>query len=143
MKTKHLIPIVILTLFAFTSCTETYVERVSADYWQIVDIDIPASSWCAYSSDGMEAYYQADVNIPELTKTVFDDGFVLCYLVEDGVQMQLPYTRHYENLEGDRWTATLDYDYFVGGMRVYYTTNDFYYTADQPGYMRLRLVMQW
>lgn len=141
MSKKFLIPFFVLFL-SLTSCTETIVERYSADNWKIIDIDIPYSSWSQYTDQYGNLFYGADVYVPEITKFVYTDGFVLCYCVNGDTQMPLPYVRH--NVQGnDKWTTTLDYEYNIGQLHVYYTNSDFQYMDDEPNLTRLRLVLQW
>lgn len=143
MSKKFLIPILVLFL-SLTSCTETIVERSSADgSWKIIDIDIPYGSWTCYSDEYGKPYFEADVPIPEITDFVYTDGIVLCYLVSGSTQVALPTIRHHENANGEKWTTTLDYEYNVGWLHVFYTNSDFYYSQDEPDYTKLRLVLHW
>lgn len=142
MSKKIILPILVL-LLSLTSCTETIVERYSADNWQIVDIDIPYNSWNAYTDQNGSLFYAADIYVPEITSFVYTDGFVLCYCMDGDTQMPLPYVRHNCDNQGNIWTTTLDYEYNIGVLHVYYTNNDFNYMDGEPNATRLRLVLQW
>ena len=62
----------------------------------------------------------------EITKDIFLDGVVLCYLYDNERQIMLPSVRHYS--DGDfLWTQTIDYEYYVGGIEIFLTNSDFYY----------------
>lgn len=142
MSKKFLIPIVVL-LLSLTSCTETIVERYSADNWKIIDVDIPYNSWTCYTDQYGRPYYEANVHVPEITSFVYSDGFVLCYLIENNSQKPLPYVRHYKNAKGESWTTTIDFEYNVGYLHVFYTNSDFNYLEGEPDFTKLRLVLQW
>ncbi len=124
--------------------------------WKILDLEV--TEW-TYSGDLSNNYFYADFNVPEITQTVYDLGMVQCYVeynsgTEGRTQQLLPYTRHNEievaqTDSTTQWlfyTETIDYDYGIGTVRVYYTQSDFNYeldTAFVPSAMRFRLVLLW
>lgn len=93
-------------------------------------------------TDGLNGYYKADVRIPNLNYSVLRGGQVNCYLfVGKDAQAPLPYVRHYENGSGQRWTRTIDYEYYDGGVTVYVTDSDF--AGDVPEAMSFRIMLAW
>lgn len=142
MSKKILIPVIVL-LLSLTSCTETIVERYSTDNWKIIDVPVSAASWNCYADQYGKPYYEADVYVPEITNYVFTDGFVLGYCVDGDTQMPLPYVRHHQNEAGESWTTTVDFEYNVGAVHIFYTNNDFNYPVGEPGAMLFRFVLQW
>lgn len=126
-----------------SSCTKTYVDDNAVTKWKIVDVDVPARSWQAFTDgEGLNLFYVATVDVPELTDVICKDGMVSCYLVDGDVQIVLPYIRHYQNADGFFWTTTNDYEFSVGKLDLYITNSDF---ADDPpvGNRRYRLVLVW
>ncbi|MCQ2329538.1 MAG: hypothetical protein MJZ93_03155 [Paludibacteraceae bacterium] len=126
-----------------SSCTKTYVDDNAITRWKIVDVDVPARSWQEFKDEeGLNLFYVATVDVPELTDVICKDGMVSCYLVDGDVQIVLPYIRHYQDAEGFFWTTTNDYEFSVGKLDLYITNSDF---ADDPpvGNRRYRLVLVW
>ncbi len=119
-----------------TSCTKTIVERVECTNWKIVDIDVPERSW-----GWQDGFYVASVNVPELTKFVFTDGFVECFEVNGDYQMVLPYTRYMQESDGYCWEYTVDYEFSEGRVDFYFSTSDF--VEYLPGSKRFRMVLHW
>lgn len=123
----------LLGMLLLTSCT----ERIECTNWKIVDIEVPENSW-GWNDAG---YYVATVDVPELDRIVYNDGFVQCYTVEGDYQVLLPYTRYKEDGNGNRWETTVDYEFAVGRVDFYCSTNDF--VEDFPGKKRFRMVLHW
>lgn len=143
---KFLFYAVVLATIVLSSCGNNNPpvnQTTHNSKWKIVDITVPERSWERFvDADGLNAYYMASVDVPELTQTVFSDGLVQCYLVDGSAQMVLPYTRHYEDVNGARWTTTYDYEYAVGLVNFFITDNDF--AGGYPaGGMKFRLVLLW
>jgi len=92
--------------------------------------------------DGLNRFYSCHFNMPEITQGVFNSGLVNAYIVLDNptAQEALPYVRHFQNLAGNLWTQTIDFDYSLGGINVYVTNSDF--AVDPPADMNFRVVVQ-
>ena len=105
----------------FTACDEDFdclrnETRDEVD-WFTTKVTIEPRDW-NYSPNG---YYYTDVKVRELDRDVFRGGIVCCYLYDGkDVQIQLPYTRHY-NEGGQEWTRTIDYDFYKHGVTIYVT----------------------
>ena len=143
MKSRFLLlAAVIVSLF--TSCSYNEVTPVK---WDVFTIDIPSGAWVQ-----QDEYLAATVKVPELTKTVCNDGMVQCYLVySDGSQTLLPALRLLAaDLKDDAgnfvetmyYQRLIDYEFSPGQLTVYYTMSDYYYDEDWPGDMKARLVLQ-
>lgn len=142
MKKTIIMLVVTAALLGLSSCRETIVQEVDATKWKIVDIDVPANSWQEFTDqDGLNRYYMATVDVPEITEKVFKDGAANCYYVDGDVQAVLPYNRHYENVDGNHWTTTTDYEFLIGRVNFFVTSNDF--AAEAPNAMKFRLVLLW
>ena len=93
-------------------------------------------------ADGLNRYYKADVSIPRLNSKTIRNGQINCYLyVGQDIQAPLPYVRHFENYQGQRWTCTVDFEYYSGGITIYVTDNDF--AGDVPEPMSFRIALSW
>lgn len=123
--------------------------------WKVIDLKV--TQW-NYSKVNNNNYFYADFDVPELTEFVYDYGMTQCYVeynsgTEGRTQQILPCVRHKEeqvtNNGNTTWvfyTETIDYDYGVGHVRVYYTQSDFDYelnTSFAPASMRFRLTLHW
>lgn len=126
--------------------------RDGAEVIDIVFINVDTKDWDC-TSDKDNNYYFATVDMPEITKEVFEGGIIKMYRVFDydtsyPVQVEMPFTRHREEKVGPKeddyvsWTETLDYEFGVGGMTIFFTTSDFYYDK-QPESMRFRCVVMY
>ena len=126
--------------------------------WDVISLEIPAVGWEVVTSGSDFEYYIATFDdIPEIDQFTFDEGLVKCYREldydNDGdyeVQQEMPISRHMkQELDGGLayWTETLDYDYGVGFLNVYFTISDFVPFTDNsnailgPEKMRFRLVI--
>jgi hypothetical protein len=110
--------------------------------WKIINLTANASDWVQKTDNqGLNRYYTCHFSMPEINSTVFNDGTVIAYFVNNGTQQNLPYVLHLENSTGNLWTRTIDCDYSVGGMNVYVTNSDF--AIDPPQAMNFRVVLMW
>lgn len=122
---------------------EIHSVLVNVDYWR-------------YSGNDTNNYFYADVDMPEITRTIFDRGVIKAYRVYDfesefAVQTELPFTFHNEEWRNDIndwyfYTETIRYDYYVGGITFYYTTDKFDYELDEewvPLPMQFRCVVMY
>ena len=88
------------------------------------------------TKDSLNNYFYATFNMPEITKDLYEHSNVMVYRVLDNAnQTPLPQTRHNEywdkkNNEILFYTETVDYEYSVGEMTIYYTVSDFNYEVD-------------
>jgi len=110
--------------------------------WKIINLVVSKSDWVEnLDQNGLNRYYSCHFSMSEITSTVFNDGTVISYYMNNNVQQTLPYVRHYQNTTGNFWTQTIDFDYTTGGMNVYVTNSDF--VADAPLSMSFRVVLMW
>jgi len=129
---KVLLSIFLLVLLG--SCTKEYYyypDTPSTDGvvngWKIIQLSVRTSDWrSSVDDDGLNLYYYADFSIPEITNNIYLNGLVQCYRDYGGRQTLLPSVLHIEDTDGDRWTQTVDYEYYPGGISIYVTCSDFY-----------------
>ena len=117
-------------------------------------ITVNSSDW-VYTNYDNNNYFYATVDMPEITQDVFKTGLVKMYRAYDfssgnGVQIEMPFTRHLERCidenEGiwEFYTETLDYEFSVGQLTIYYTLSNFDYEIDLdlvPEKMQFRCVV--
>lgn len=123
-------------------------------YTKVVSIPVAQNNW-VYSNADNNNYFYAKVNVPEITKYVFDWGIINMYRTwkVDGidVKQQLPFVRHQEFYDESvgQWgfyTETVDYDYSVGELYIYYRASDFDYelnTTFVPDAMDFKMVIMY
>ncbi|HNX88631.1 MAG TPA: hypothetical protein PKH58_06090 [Paludibacteraceae bacterium] len=137
MKKVLLLPFLIG--FIFTSC-EPVPEDLTTKV--IYNFSINSKEWQVHTdAAGLNRYYSCSLPVSNLNSNVYDDGAVIAYIVMDGYQQVLPYIRHYENSNGERWTRTVDFDFSDGAVNFYITNSDF--AVDPPGNMDFRVVLMW
>ena len=106
---------------------------------ETIDVFVSAADWQYTYFEGSpynNNYFYAVVNVPEITRTVFDRGEVKAYVVYDrntsnASKHILPYVRHYEEqLSDGNWnyyTETVDCLYGPGWVEFNYRASDFAY----------------
>ena len=110
--------------------------------WKIINLTVSKTDWVeSVDKNGLNRFYSSHFPMPEITPTVFNDGSVISYLLENSVQQPLPFVGHFQNTAGNYWTRTIDFDYSVGGMNVYVTSSDF--AVAPPDAMNFRVVLMW
>lgn len=121
-------------------------------------INVAANQW-QYSNADNNNYFFATVDMPEITKDVFNKGVVKMYRTYSfnstgASQIELPYVRHNEypfvSADGQQewgfYTETIDYQFSVGTLTIYYTASDFDYEIDTtwaPDAMQFRCVVMY
>lgn len=144
MKTWTFTAVILMTL-GLGSCTfeaNTLRNDVAEEVrWYSGEFQI--SRWeKVCDEDGLNGYYRANVMIPQLQYSILRGGQVNCYMFLDGnAQAPLPCVRHYENLYGQTWTRTIDYEYYDGGITVFVTDSDF--AGDVPDILSFRIMLAW
>lgn len=97
-----------------------------------VTLNVPVNMW-EYSYDIDNNYYYVTFNMPEIHSGVLKDGAVNVYYIEkNGAQAAMPSVRHREDIDpvtGEKYlyTVTLDYEYDLGTLTIFYTASDFVY----------------
>lgn len=123
-----------------------------------VVINVDANQW-EYSDYEDNNYFFAIVDMPEITRDVFREGLVKMYRVFDfkdeklgTTQAEMPFSRHNEYKWGPApderalYTETVDYEYSVGSLTLFYTASDFDYEYDlkfQPESMQFRCIIMY
>ena len=116
------------------------------------DYDVWFDEWISSSEEGdgyFFYYFEHEISIPQLTKFVFDEGFVGCYLVqeivyENGkkalVQRPLPYTI-YGFDGGEPYSENYSFEIRTGYIKFIVKYSDF--GEIQPLSCTFHVVMMW
>lgn len=157
-KTAHII-LTALSISLLSSC-RGLPGRDGIDGLGVIDnvvVNVPQSAW-QYTNMDNNNYFFATVEMPEITRTAFQKGLVKMYRCYDfnaesgkGTKMELPYVRLNEEYiaADDFWafyTETVDYEYSVGSVTVFYTVSDFNYEIDEsfvPEAMQFQCVVMY
>jgi len=149
---KKILFLLSAAIMLFASC-EGPAGRDGRDgegiYWFVDDYTINANQWELVNGvDQLNSFYRAEIKVPKLTKDIYEDGNVFCYMYQrvDGKEVQtlLPFTlpKGQKNPNGteDLWTETYAYDFMVGSIMIYVNYSDFY-TSNRPPTTSFRVVM--
>ena len=145
-----------LALLAFTSCQKEqpiyYIDECNCSM-QTVVINVSKDQW-SYSNLPNNNYFYATVDMPEITQSVFKTGIVKMYRLYGDIssstsaQAEMPFTRYLERDWGDDYwefySESLDYEFSVGQMTIFYTLSNFDYEIDVtliPDTMQFRCVV--
>ena len=101
---------------------------------------MPTGSW-QYTNKPNNNYYFAEIDMPEITKNVYDNALIVTYIEvynSDNTSslIPLPSVLHKEALEGGnlvRYTETIECKYYVGKVKISVTYSDFQPVNPDPG----------
>lgn len=131
-----------ISVLLFSACDETISYPEDLTTKQVFSFKVRSSDWVALTDQsGLNLYYRCRFNLDGITSYMINNGAVMGYLDVNGVQQTLPYTRHFENSNGNLWTRTVDFDYSQSDIQFYVTNSDF--AADPPETMYFRVVFIW
>lgn len=134
--------VLLLPLLALMSCGNTYIYDGFTVKSYNVHVDATDWQYTNYTENGSpyaNNYFYCQVDMPEVTSSVFERGEVQAYVVYDkrssnAFKHILPYVRHYEELRLDGtwnyYTETVDCVYGVGWVEFNYRASDFAYEDD-------------
>ena len=119
--------------------------------WKIIDCEILSAHWTPAFDDLMLDFFQYEFRIPELSTFVFEEGAVVCYLVQNvdyggrntTIQTPLPYTFYGEANNGDLYSENYTYEIRPGYINFIVKISDFDTGAQQPLGCQFRVVLMW
>ena len=151
MKTRNLFFLLVTACLMAVGCTKEYITQqyitqgmdmtlidftVKNSNWQIRDVD--------YGNDD-EGYFQAVLEVPEITRNVIEQGVVMVYRrFNDGgsvIWTPLPAQRTEKTEDGLYYTTFVDFEYSLGRVNIFVTATDLYAGAT-PGDMSFRVAIQ-
>lgn len=140
---KKIFYLLILSLSLAACCNCDPLDQTSKPCMdvQTIEVYVGASDWQYTNFQGSayeNNYFYAVVDVPEITRSVFDRGEVQAYVVynpgtQDAFKHILPYVRHYEEQVEGGWnyyTETVDCLYGPGWVEFNYSASDFAYEDD-------------
>ena len=131
-----------LSAFLFVSCEGTYSYPEDLTTKQVFRFTVKQTDWVPYTDNaGLNRYYRSKFTINGISQHIVDNGAAMGYIEFDGFQQALPYSRHFENADGAKWTRTVDFDFSRTDIQFYVTNNDF--MVDPPETMYFRVVFIW
>jgi hypothetical protein len=134
--------LLLLSAFVLMSCEGTYSYPEELNTKQVFRFTVKAADWQQVTDQaGLNRYYRCSFPISGVSQYVVDNGATLGYIEFDGFQQTLPYSRHFENADGAKWTRTVDFDFSRTDVHFYVTNNDF--VSDPPETMYFRVVFIW
>ena len=117
---KH-VPLLLMLLMIGYSCSDDSVQNNGFEetQWKIVNVTVKKSDW---KWDNDAGRYNAIVNLPELTKFIYESGAQLGYVFigQQGVnetQKMLPFVNTYQEVIGADtfvYTETISCDFMLG-----------------------------
>ena len=158
MKKTLMLALLALTLFScgYDPAKEPFALQYT--HRRIVDLQVDKNEW-QYSNLNDNNYFFAKFDMPEIDVNVYNNGLLQVYREHEhgsknANQTLLPYIRHkeYSTQDGNGdtvwgfYTESVDYEYGVGFLNIFYTASDFDYELDQtfvPEQMNFRVVLMW
>lgn len=130
MKKLLLISILAISLLS-TSCTKV---GGNADM-STVDFIVQNTDWKEYGTLGEQGFgYAVDLDFPELTNNVIQNGMVTLYMKTGESWTSVPYNYFYSNFQGGYY-----YSMKVGTFSIDYYESD--HQTENPGTQIFRLVI--
>ena len=160
MKKYLMLALLALTLFSCGYNPKDEPFALQYTHRRVIDLQIDATKgeW-AYPNLNDNNYFYAQFSMPEIDANVYNNGVVQVYREFDSgtnkaVQMPLPYVRLNEYAVTDEdnnttwlnYTETVDFEYGIGSLNIFYTASDFDYEIDTsfvPETMNFRVVLMW
>lgn len=138
---RHIYLLFTLSVLLLSACeTVSYPEDLTTK--QVFQFTVLSSDWVPITDQaGFNLYYRCRFDLDGITSYMINNGAVMGYIELSGAQQALPYTRHFENSNGDKWSRTIDFDYSQNDIHFYVTNNDF--AVDPPETMYFRVVYIW
>jgi len=148
--TKILLSLLAVCLLA-GGCTNKYVTEEY--YFQgldmtLVDFTVRSGNWIYRDveyGNSDEGFYEAILEVPQITRDVIDKGVVLVYrrynVNGSTIWTPLPAERTEKTSDGLYYTTFVDFEYSLGQVNVFVTASDLF-AGDAPGEMSFRVAIQ-
>lgn len=154
---RFLIPLAAVLLMA-TGCTKEYVTKqyvtqqvVGGMDMSLIDFEVKNENWTqrlVENGNDDEGYFEAILQVPEITDEVIQKGLVLVYERLEGGNNSIwtPLPAQITNrttVDGNpfNYTTFTDFEYQKGQVNVYVTTTDLY-AGMKPGAKYFRVAVQ-
>jgi hypothetical protein len=151
---KNLLGCLLIVMLGFTACLGPIGPEgppgkdAESTQWSISDYNVSKNQWVPKTDLDFGPFFECEVYIPDLTKFVFDEGAVTCYLVwsviENGkatfVHSALPYTRYGDD-SGYLYSENYSYEVKPGFIKFIAKYSDF--SAVPPMDCTFHVVLMW
>ena len=148
--TKFLLSLLVVSLLA-GGCTNKYVTEeyiLEGLDMTLIDFTVKNNNWgyreVEYGNED-EGYFEAILEVPEITKDVIEQGVVMVYRrFNDGgstIWTPLPAQRTEKTSDGLYYTTFVDFEYSLGRVNIFVTATDLY-AGVKPGDMTFRVAIQ-
>ena len=152
---KFLLPLAAVLLMA-SSCAKEYVTKqyvteqkiIQGMDMSLIDFEVKSENWTQLLVENLnddEGYFEAILEVPEITDEVIKKGLVLVYeCLEEGIWTPLPAQRtERTTVDGNpfNYTTFTDFEYQKGQVNVFVTTTDLY-AGLKPGAKYFRVAVQ-
>jgi hypothetical protein len=154
---RFLIPLAAVLLLA-TGCTKEYVTKqyvtqqvIGGMDMSLIDFEVKSENWTqrtVQNGNDDEGYFEAILQVPEITDEVIQQGLVLVYERLEGgnnsIWTPLPAQSTQRDIVDNQpfnYTTFTDFEYQKGQVNVYVTTTDLY-AGMKPGTKYFRVAVQ-
>ena len=108
-----------------------------------LEYTVYSRDWDAeFDSFGNFIGYWHEIDLPELTRNIYETGLYSAYLWDDNIQIPLPLIV-YNETDGALWEKKISCDFAIGSAAVYYQENDFMNDGYKPEDMTFRIQLVW
>lgn len=151
---KYATLFLLLLLIGYSCSDDDPIQQIDFNetQWKIVNVSIKKADWLWDNNAGR---YEAVVNLPELTKFVYESGAQLGYVFigtpgVNEVQKMLPFVHTYWEDDGQGgeilYTETISCDFMYGSPSTaafYIQSSDLFRNDDILGNYNFRVVLIW
>lgn len=152
---KYKLLILPLVALALTSCTKEYVTKeyiteqtiIQGMDMDLIDFQVKSQNWQVWEveyGNPDEGYFEAVLEVPEITKEIVEKGVVHVYRKysdqDTPVYTPLPAMRTEKTAEGLYYTTFVDYEWKQGYVSIFVTASDLY-AGEKPGDMDFRVAV--
>ena len=140
------IAVIAVMAFTVTSCSDD-TPSFNETQWEVVNITVPSGDWVWNDIDGVDGFYSATYNLPEMSDFIFTDGAALGYYYFDSrSKTALPYVKsYYDNAAQLYYTETYSCDFQVGSPSkvTFYLEMSDLQGFDNPPSANFQIVLIW
>lgn len=150
MKARtFLLFLLVPALLLVSACTKKYYTEqytiVEGLDMTLIDFNVKSANWQIWdvpNGNDDEGYFEAVLEVPEITQEVVDQGVVMVYRrYDENVWTPLPAMRTEKTEDGLYYTTYVDYEWQKGQISIFVTASDLY-AGENPGNMSFRVAIQ-
>lgn len=136
MKKILLLTLVAISVFAVSCSKDT---GGNADI-RTVDFIVQSTEWVQYGTSGQQGFgYAVDLDFPEITNNVIENGMVTLYMKRNDVWSSVPFNYFYQSSAGENYEGGYFYSMKPGVFSIDYYESDHF--TQNPGTQIFRLVI--